>query len=201
MDNGNGLDHETMHKMLRYRLCCTVCFLIFWYLSRWMFMNNDDIHIFTKNVHFFPLKLWIQWQDCCKWCTSHWHLWQWFQVWIHASGQRRHCFFQIQERVMCWDALSELLGKDWRSANNCSHCPLWTDRSKKVYPCSTANTCCREILSMLKHFVTYWSLELTKPWFYVFVFLYLIVKMVWVLFLIIWKLEKNSLHPTVMFLS
>ena len=24
MDNGNGLDQETMHKMLRYRHCCFV---------------------------------------------------------------------------------------------------------------------------------------------------------------------------------
>uniref|UniRef100_A0A8C7YKN2 Uncharacterized protein n=1 Tax=Oryzias sinensis TaxID=183150 RepID=A0A8C7YKN2_9TELE len=27
MDNGNGLDHETMHKMLRYRLDYVVVFL------------------------------------------------------------------------------------------------------------------------------------------------------------------------------
>lgn len=24
MDNGNGLDHDMMHKMLRYRRCCLV---------------------------------------------------------------------------------------------------------------------------------------------------------------------------------
>lgn len=24
MDNGNGLDHATMHKMLRYRYCCVI---------------------------------------------------------------------------------------------------------------------------------------------------------------------------------
>lgn len=104
-------------------------------------MNNDVIHILT-NICISLLKLWVQWQDCCKWYRANWYLWQWFQVWINASWQRCYRLLPVEECPMRWNALADLPGGDWCSANNCAYCLLWTRGGERIYPLRQGKACC-----------------------------------------------------------
>lgn len=91
-----------------------------------------------KNICISLLKLWVQWQDCCKWYRANWYLWQWFQVWINASRQRCYRLLPVKECPMRWNALADLPGGDWCSANNCTYCLLRTRGGERIYPLPTA---------------------------------------------------------------